>query len=645
MNKFYQCFDGMHIPLIEIQNDKVLVRCPFSKKVEKFEFDIFCDKYIKTCSFCENSPVFYREDKLYCKKCISINNYSKRDYKNIFNLYICSNHRENYIAYCGDCDRNLCQQCMNKHQTHHYKPDKNFYNNIKTLEEFICNLKKKIQESKEILDKLEAKINIYESLLIRNNYVITKEKIINFENLKIINNINENQKIFINNINKINNELKSLLSFDYNNIFKQNLKNDEIDLNKKKKIINECNFQKNSSFQIINLHSISIINGIIYLNNKNGMKNSMAFAKKDNLNKSINLVSKTKNILESSNNKENAPKIFKESIMNLYERYSLKKENIENKMKYIINKIINICYNLEDSKKMNERNIFIFSIGHIAREAVNFSYDLAEILLKKFYENHNFSSIIYEKAKIEFSSWVNQSLCFLDNNKDFRVFFDIYCKKEINRIKKYLKNEQKIEQFYNDINFNFTILFRDLSQLYTEVLLCSEKSIQLKFIKDKDYKSDSMKDINDKKYGRFVKCTILPGLFVNNKIINNGKILVFCGNKNSSNDYIPNYDTPNHKELEFKNTIKDSNLSEIKCNLIYDEENFKFIIITNPKIPANDHPKYSLELTTGKEIQSKENQNEFNLNDIKLERFINLHIIGTVELNGKKLYSEENYRI
>ncbi len=148
-----------------------------------------------------------------------------------------------------------------------------------------------------------------------------------------------------------------------------------------------------------------------------------------------------------------------------------------------------------------------------------------------------------------------------------------------------------------------------------------------------------MKDINDRKLGRFVKCTILPGLFVNNIVIYNGKALVFCGNQSNNNDNIPNFDTPSHKELEFKNTIKDSDLKDIKCNLIYDEKTSNLLIKTVPEIPINDHPKYSISVE-GRDIESKENQNEFSLTCLQSKIRNNSLISGTVEFNGKKLFSK-----
>ena len=80
-------------------------------------------------------------------------------------------------------------------------------------------------------------------------------------------------------------------------------------------------------------------------------------------------------------------------------------------------------------------------------------------------------------------------------------------------------------------DFNFQKLFSFLSQLYTEVLLFSDKNIYLKYTEKCDFNHNIMKDITDLNGKRFVMFSVLPGLFVNESNIKDGKILVFC-NKN-----------------------------------------------------------------------------------------------------------------
>lgn len=90
--------------------------------------------------------------------------------------------------------------------------------------------------------------------------------------------------------------------------------------------------------------------------------------------------------VENNKNLKNTqikPKIYNDSIKDLYERFSLKKEQIEKKMKFIVGNIIKIYDKLgEDKNKNDEKNTFISSIGQIARIAINYSNDLVQILLE-----------------------------------------------------------------------------------------------------------------------------------------------------------------------------------------------------------------------------------------------------------------------
>lgn len=69
--------------------------------------------------------------------------------------------------------------------------------------------------------------------------------------------------------------------------------------------------------------------------------------------------------------------------------------------------------------------------------------------------------------------------------------------------------------------------------MYIEVLLYSEKDIELIYIDNYKYMKEKMEDITDLNGLRNVKAIILPGLFVNSELIYNGKILVYCENKRS----------------------------------------------------------------------------------------------------------------
>ena len=172
-----------------------------------------------------------------------------------------------------------------------------------------------------------------------------------------------------------------------------------------------------------------------------------------------------------------------------------------------------------------------------------------------------FSSIIYEKAKIELSSWVNQSLIKENSNKEMkylRKFYEYYSNEEKSRINRYILSDERANSILNQNNFNFYNLFRDLSQLYTEALIYSEKDIILQYAEENsDFDLNKMIDAAELNGRRFVKFTILPGLFVCKYCIQYGKILVFCVKKlenNYSNPFSDNI--PINKELSLAKTIK-----------------------------------------------------------------------------------------
>ena len=143
-------------------------------------------------------------------------------------------------------------------------------------------------------------------------------------------------------------------------------------------------------------------------------------------------------------------------------------------------------------------------------------------------------------------------------------------------------------------NFDFQKLFRILSQLYTEVLLFSDKKIDLKYAEKCDFDLNIMKDITDLNGERFVIFSVLPGLFVNELNIPNGKILVFCDKNNFTiAKVVINYNVKDNKYRIKINKIKNfkfneniHNQSKSKCVLDKEETeyNLEEDIVKNKKI-------------------------------------------------------------
>lgn len=92
-----------------------------------------------------------------------------------------------------------------------------------------------------------------------------------------------------------------------------------------------------------------------------------------------------------------------------------------------------------------------------------------------------------------------------------------------------IKIDSKWEHIFSKNNYNFEELFSDLTQLYTESSFYPEKVIELKKAENDNFISEHMKDITDLSGKKFVKYTVLPGLFTNYCVI--GKIIFFCENR------------------------------------------------------------------------------------------------------------------
>ena len=100
----------------------------------------------------------------------------------------------------------------------------------------------KIKKLEDILNDMKNKLDFCESILMRNNYLPTKEMIINLKNLKI-----NNEKENYDTIDEIINKLKSI---DFNFFIKKNNENlqkgkDGLESSNKTKNIQEDNHSNN----------------------------------------------------------------------------------------------------------------------------------------------------------------------------------------------------------------------------------------------------------------------------------------------------------------------------------------------------------------------------------------------------------------
>ena len=182
-------------------------------------------------------------------------------------------------------------------------------------------------------------------------------------------------------------------------------------------------------------------------------------------------------------------------------------------------------------------------------------------------------------------------------------------------------------------NFNFQKLFSFLSQLYTEVLLFSDKNIYLKYTEKCDFNHNIMKDITDLNGERFVMFSVLPGLFVKDSNIKDGKILVFCDKnlENSKTKYKIDFQNIKKYELYLKNTIT-------KVNIEYSvhSKKYQIKIKCDPQIPDIENLKFTIKIDNS-DIISLDKKTKHTLD----EKYKNKVIYAIVEVNGENIKSNK----
>lgn len=329
-------------------------------------------------------------------------------------------------------------------------------------------------------------------------------------------------------------------------------------------------------------------------------------------------------------------KIFQIPTKQLYQTYAIKLDIIKLKNTKIREDIKKYTLKLEDDEKnILKRNQYLGGVANLAVYANNFSYKLIELLKNEFYKNNKFKTVIYERAKEEFSSWVNQSLQIESSQKI--IFFEKYCLQEF-------KSSSLINITRdNTLLQHYSILFTDLCELFTEILLFSEKDIELKFIaKGERYQQDEMNDITELRGTRYVNFTVLPGLSVNKKCFQFAKAIVFCEyeqNPKLQFNILP----PKKVELSLNGTIKTKDIKDkmtIDCVVGKINSSYVFQIHTDPEIPNEDNPVFSLVYQNQSKweyLKIGEKQAQFSLKREEIPK--NTYIMALVKICGEtKIY-------
>ena len=254
---------------IKFENYKIkLYECPnghIQDNIKFINFDntqniniskIICNKCpYKNKGNCPNDE-FYR--CLTCK--INLCILCRANHNNKHNIiiydeknYICPIHKEPYIKYCIKCNKNICFSCE-EHEKHYTIFLGDIKPNIDDKKRILTDMKKSIdiinRTIKDMINKLNEfmkYINKYYEINnnILENYNVKKR---NYQNLKNIDNIDNNNEIFkklkdINNNNDIKEKLNSILGI-YNDIIQENIINKQ----NKMTITNNSNIKKFKMF-------------------------------------------------------------------------------------------------------------------------------------------------------------------------------------------------------------------------------------------------------------------------------------------------------------------------------------------------------------------------------------------------------------
>ena len=171
------------------------------------------------------------------------------------------------------------------------------------------------------------------------------------------------------------------------------------------------------------------------------------------------------------------------------------------------------------------------------------------------------------------------------------TFFENNCSQEFisSAFNKTTKDNALLQNFYR--------LFIDLSILFTETILYSEKDIELKFIKKGErYQPEEMHDITETKGIKYVHFSVLPGLSEITNVFHLLKQLYFCESEFKPK-IVYNIKSPNKIDLVFNGTIKTKDINSklnIECFIRKENIYYIFSIHTSPEIQDEDNPVLSL---------------------------------------------------
>ena len=443
-----KCFT---IPEITILNkNTVEVKCQQCNDITKKDFSYFINKYCKNieeenlsdmpkCNYNKshqlNSILYcFQCEKYLCEECINIHNISFEDKKHIFikqrinNGFYCNKNDHNKFLkyqYCTLCKDYLCSQCKCKHSNKYiYNFEQNKYKG--KIKEIIDN----VEKLKTIIDNEELELNIFLED-IENKIKALKQIFNNYKerNMKSI----TFYKLLINNYEHYNN------IYNYN-IINNIIINSNFDFSVSKFLEDENNSNKNECF-------ISKYNKLYsFYNNKFHFKTkdyshyfiTKHFCKKEKIKKCIFVNEKLIAFIFSNDNyiyfidKENNNKIIKKEI----------------KCKYIKD-----IYPFDSGK-------LIFIDEEDTLRLYNINEDKDTCIITK-YNEQTFNFIIPDK--------MNENKFFMiHDNKDYSAIY-------------YYINDKKIHLIFKDNKlFDIKTLFNEIITIISENKIDSDEENKLK---------------------------------------------------------------------------------------------------------------------------------------------------------------------
>ena len=172
------------------------------------------------------------------------------DNKNLENLpffnFKCKIHSQNFNFYCQNCQLNICESCLEKHNTHTIIP----FNNIGLNND-------EINKSEKLLKEIENNINLLNKIKSEIQSIFHKMKLVK-ENITIYENDSKNdyKKYYIEVLERINFQLQNKLNFSFLNLMEENnilceynITNDE--LNKSIQLLNSYENVKRNHPEIL----------------------------------------------------------------------------------------------------------------------------------------------------------------------------------------------------------------------------------------------------------------------------------------------------------------------------------------------------------------------------------------------------------